>query len=171
MIQAWTVMIAICLLYAAARDVAVRLISNRLCVVVAALALPFRFVDHDLLRSIAVAGLIFIVLTVGWLLRLIGGGDVKFWTVCSLLVPPHTVSQSTFSLTVVLVGGGVGCAYLILRLVVRWRAPTTNVGASKRWFARVWRAEQWRARRKGSIPYGVAIAAAAWMTFIPSVPR
>ncbi len=167
--QAWTLLIALCLLYAASCDIAVRLIPNRLCLGVVLLALPFRLLDHDLIQSIAVAALIFTILTGLWLLRLLGGGDVKFWTACSLLIPPRATTQSLFSLRVILVGGGVALVYLLLRLLVRWRVPVIKARPSDHRLVRVWRAEQWRARRNGSIPYGVAIALSAWLTFIPTV--
>jgi prepilin peptidase CpaA len=169
--QAWSGLIAACLLYAAACDISVRLIPNRLSAAVIALALPFRLLDHDLLPGIAVTLMMFTVLTGAWLLRLIGGGDVKFWTACSLLIPPSAAAQGLFSLRVILCGGGVALAYLVLRLLVRSKLPIAALPRSRRWIARVWRAEQWRARRNGSIPYGVAIALSAWVTFVPSVPR
>ncbi|MCW8306378.1 prepilin peptidase [Acidiphilium sp. PA] len=171
LVQAWTGLIAICLLYAAACDISVRLIPNRLSAAVIALALPFRLLNHDLVPGIAVTLVMFTVLTGVWLLHLIGGGDVKFWTACSLLIPPSAAAQGLFSLRVILFGGGVAMAYLMLRLLVRGRRPIADPPPSRHWIVRVWRAEQWRARRRGSIPYGVAIALSAWVNFTPMVPR
>ncbi|MDD2876232.1 MAG: prepilin peptidase [Acidiphilium sp.] len=169
MIEAWAAIIGLCLLYAALCDLSVRLIPNYLSVAVAALAVPFRVIDHDLPRGLLVAALIFVVLTGVWALRLLGGGDVKLWTACSLLMPPRFASQGAFSVRVILIGGVVAVVYLALRLLVRRRPhridrPTER---DRSWVRRVWRTEQWRARRGGSIPYGVAIALSALFTFWP----
>ncbi|MGC9270075.1 A24 family peptidase [Acidiphilium sp.] len=178
LIGAWLAIVASCLLYAAFCDVSVRLIPNRLSLAVAALAVPLRLAAHDLGQGLLVAAVIFMILTGAWMLRLLGGGDVKLWTACSLLVPPKIASQGTFSLRVILLGGVVAVAYLVLRAVIRLRsrrnaanpAPPATItsGRAVFWLRRVWRVEQWRARRGGSIPYGVAIALSALITVWPS---
>lgn len=172
-LAAWCGLIAVCLLYACVCDVSVRIIPNRISAAIAALAIPFRLLHHDLLEGLAVASLIFFILTSLWTLRLLGGGDVKFWASCSLLISPGFAAQGAFSLHVVLIGGVVALAYLALRIAVRFRRRRdpirTPASGRSLWIGRVWRAEQWRAQRGGSIPYGVAIAAAAWFAFLPSV--
>lgn len=176
LIESLAGLIAVCLLYAALCDVSVRIIPNYLSVAVAALALPFRVIDHDLVGALSVASITFAVLTGAWALRVLGGGDVKLWTACSMLLPPVWPTQGLFSVRVVLFGGVVALAYLALRFLVRQppRAESPKAPADKPWrdqalMRRVWRAEKWRARRGGSIPYGVAIALSALCTFWPPV--
>lgn len=155
--QVWDGLVAVCLVYAMFRDIVVRTIPNMLCLCIAGLALPIRISSHELIRSGLVGGGVFAVLTGLWLVRLIGGGDVKFWTSCSLLLPPDLLVQFWFFMLVLLAGGGIGILYLALR-VVAWRGAWLSKAESRGLLLRVWRVELWRARRGGSIPYGVAIA-------------
>ncbi|MDD2862187.1 MAG: prepilin peptidase [Acidiphilium sp.] len=173
---AWAGVILLCLIYAAFCDIAVRLIPNRVSAAIAGLAVPLRLADHQLVPGLLVAGLIFAVLTLFWMMRLLGGGDVKLWTACTLLVSPNGLDQGGFAIRVMLVGGLLAVAYLILRSIVRLRGRRAvslqqDPPPRRSLIARIWRAEQWRARHNGSIPYGVAIAASAIITLWPQVPR
>lgn len=176
---AWAVVIMICLAYAAVCDIAVRLIPNSISVAVASLAVPLRLVDHQLIQGLLVALLVFAILTFAWFFRLIGGGDVKLWSACTLLVPPRWLDQGAFAVRVLLVGGIVGLLYLGLRWGIRlkeWRSARKGESPLHRspnraWLRRIWRVERWRARHGGSIPYGVAIAASACLTLWPQLPR
>lgn len=158
--RAWLALVAFCLILAACRDVAARSIPNRLSLCIAGLAVPARLAEHDLRRGLVVAAVTFGILTAAWMGRLIGGGDVKLWAGCALLLRPDWLVQGRFALAVVLVGGVLATLYLVFRLPARHlKSPRGDMPLGV--VGRAWRAELWRARRGGSIPYGVAIATAA----------
>ncbi|MCF3945645.1 prepilin peptidase [Acidiphilium sp. AL] len=160
----WSGAITLCLFGAALSDIATRSIPDHLSLIVAALAVPVRLIDRNLLAGLIVAAVVFVALTLAWTLRALGGGDVKLWSACSLLVPPAWVAQVAFSLRVLLIGGFVAMAYLALRRFARSSRP---VAPGDRLFRRLSLIESWRARRGGSIPYGVAISLAALLTLWP----
>jgi prepilin peptidase CpaA len=69
-------------------------------------------------------------------------------------------------LATALAGGVLACIYLALgRMTTLWSMPA-HAGRSDKFVIRVCRAERWRAHRRGSLPYGCAIAAAATFTLI-----
>lgn len=96
-----------------------------------------------------------VVLCVGigmFALRWIGGGDAKLLAACALWLGPTALMM--FLLTTALIGGGLALGLMALRnpLLVPFvqRAPT--------WVARL-------LTPGADVPYGVAIAAAALITF------
>ncbi|HEX7388690.1 MAG TPA: prepilin peptidase [Acidiphilium sp.] len=151
----WAGSVTICLLKAALSDIATRSIPNWVSLVVAALALPIRLADRTLLTGLGVVAAVFGLLTIAWMLRAIGGGDVKLWSACSLLAPPGWAAQSACSLRILLIGGLVAVIYLALR---RLAGTPRHAASGAGLLRRLARVEIWRARRGGSIPYGVAIS-------------
>jgi prepilin peptidase CpaA len=87
----------------------------------------------------------------GWL----GGGDVKLLGAAAVLVPPALAPRLLGD--VALAGGVLALLYLALSRLVPPPPATRPEGLR----ARIWRAERWRIRRRGPLPYASAIAAGA----------
>ena len=66
-----------------------------------------------------------------------------------------------FMLLTALVGGALACLYLIIGWFAKRPHAPDMAARPRSLVARVWRIEQWRISRQGSLPYGCAIAAAA----------
>ncbi len=88
-----------------------------------------------------------------------GGGDVKLLAAAALLLPPRLVPG--YVLAVALAGGVLGLLYLGLGALLRRRAPRATPRRPATLLRRALRAEAWRIRRRGPLPYGCAIAAGA----------
>lgn len=145
---------------AALHDIAARTIPNRLCLAVAGAGLLARVLMGDLLPGLLAAGLVFLLGWASWRCRAMGGGDVKLLAACALLVPP--AATPGLVLAVALAGGLLALAYLGLRPWVA--APALARPAAL--LARARRAETWRIRRRGPLPYGVAIALGTFFTLL-----
>lgn len=95
-----------------------------------------------------------------WWLRALGGGDAKILGATALAVPVAAIP--TFLFATAMAGGVLAVAFLALRPLM----PRTPGARPAALLARVCRVEAWRIRRKGPLPYAVAIAAggviAAW---------
>ena len=94
-----------------------------------------------------------------------GGGDVKLLGAVALVVPAAAIPS--FILTVAIAGGLLALAYLLARALLP-ASGTPAVAASLA--ARVWRAERWRIRRGGPLPYAVAIAAGGVLALLQGGP-
>lgn len=139
------------LVIAAVGDVRRYLIPNRLCGVVAALALPYWIAvcmqtGAPLLPALGlqlgVALLVFAGFALLFALGAMGGGDVKLIAALALWVPAHRIPELLFF---VALAGGVLALVLILARRVR--------GSTSR-----------------AVPYGVAIAAGGlWIALEPIV--
>ena len=147
--------------WAAAHDVAARTIPDGASVALALLGGTLRAGEgwDSLLPSLLAAAA---VLLAGLLLAvrgLFGGGDAKLLASASLLVPVAAVPA--LAADVALAGGALAILYLLLaRLLRSHRAggppPLAPRAAALR---RVGAVEWRRIRRRGPLPYGVAIAA------------
>jgi prepilin peptidase CpaA len=139
---------------AAWSDLAIRTIPDWICIALAFAGLLIRgSVGLDALAvSIGLAAVLFLALATLHAHGALGGGDVKLAAALVLGLP---LSGAYRFLTVTVLAGGVlGLLYLALRQLP---APLPcPAGASR--LRRVWTAERWRIRRKGSLPYGIAIA-------------
>jgi prepilin peptidase CpaA len=87
-----------------------------------------------------------------------GGGDVKLLGAAALLVPPATVPHMLA--LVAFAGGILALIYLVGRAV----APRPAGRRPHMLPLRILRAECWRIRRGGPLPYACAIAAGAALT-------
>lgn len=85
--------------------------------------------------------------------RLDGGGDVKLLGAAALGVAPGSVVS--FVMTVAVMGGLLAILYLVARPLLGPAGPARPQGL----LGRVVRAERWRIRRGGPLPYACAIAA------------
>lgn len=154
------------LLFAAARDVATRLIPDTVSVVIALAGLAFRLgaglTDAGL--SLLVALLVFAVLLPLSARGMLGGGDVKLMSALALGLPP--TDTWTFIVATVFAGGILGVAYILARRLV----PQTRVAGGATLLRRVMVVEAWRVRRRGPLPYAVAIAIGGILVLL-SLPR
>jgi prepilin peptidase CpaA len=142
------------LLYAAFTDVATRLISNKICLLLAALAivrLPFGE-PQQLLASVYGAAVLFVLLLVAHSRGYVGGGDVKLLTVLSVGLPVTSLIQ--FLTITVLTGGVLAVLHLMMRVLPYPALPP--VGSSL--VRRIYAVERWRNLRRAPLPYGMAIA-------------
>ena len=149
------------LLYVAMTDVATRTISNKICVVLAAIGI-ISLSTHplQLTESFGIAVVLFVLLLVmhsrGW----VGGGDVKLLVALAIGLSPMQLMQllTVMSLT----GGGIALMHMALRL---FPSPAlAPVGSS--FVRRLYAVERWRNLRHAPLPYGVAIACGGiWTVF------
>jgi prepilin peptidase CpaA len=146
------------LLVAALHDVGVRTVPNGVSVLLAMLGAALRLREGNLAAGFVVGGAAFALATLAWRRGWMGGGDVKLIGAASLALRPSAVPD--FLLAASLSGGVLALLYLALAQVMPRPAASRPAGL----FARMLRAEQWRVRRRGPLPYASAIAAGAAFT-------
>lgn len=150
----YQILAASLLILAAARDVATRLIPDGIPIAIAAAGLAMRATagwEEAGISAMVAAGLFVFLLPLamrGWL----GGGDVKLIAALAAGLPPY--ATWLFIVATVFAGGILGVAYIIGRYVV----PETRVAGGGSLLRRVLAVEAWRVRRRGPLPYAVAIA-------------
>lgn len=105
--------------------------------------------------SIACAALVFLLLTLLHARGLLGGGDVKLVSALAAGFPPLGVYYLV-TLTGIF-GGLLAILYLLLARVLPPPQPATKAATL---LQRIRAVEMWRIRRRGPLPYGVAIAGA-----------
>jgi prepilin peptidase CpaA len=126
------------------------------------IGVTLRLIDGTLLPGLAVSAAVFALSALCWRCGWLGGGDAKLLAACALLVPPVQVPQLV--LATALAGGVLACLYLALgRMTTLW-SVSVHAGRSRTLVIRICCAEWWRARRRGPLPYGCAIAVAAMFT-------
>ena len=141
------------LVHAAWRDVATRLIPDltSLALLACGLALRAPHGSAAVAASLGVAALLFALLFVLAMGGLLGGGDVKLAGAIAAGLPPAVIPD--FVTAAAVAGGVLGAGYLLAaRLVPPLAAGPGLVG-------RVLAVEAWRIRRRGPLPYAVALAA------------
>jgi prepilin peptidase CpaA len=143
------------LLIAALHDIAARTIPDLICLALAFLGVARHLPDGRLPIALLASFLILLLAVPLWWRGLTGGGDVKLLTAVALLVPPGRVTD--LLLVMALVGGALALLYLTLAPLLPEPAAARPAATT----ARILRIEQWRIRRRGPLPYGVAIAAGA----------
>jgi prepilin peptidase CpaA len=149
-----SVMLAL-LLVAAWRDIVTRTIPDTVSLLLFAVGGLARILNGPsaLAFSAAAALLLFILLLIVHSHRLIGGGDVKIMTALAVGLSPLDCYH--FVVATIFAGGLLGLTYLLLsrRLGALYTAKRISL------LSRVFAVEAWRIRRRGPLPYGVAIAA------------
>jgi len=151
------------LVVAALSDVARRVIPDGVCVALAVIGVMLRLFAGAaaLLWSAGIAVALFTVLVLVHSRGALGGGDVKLATAMCLGLSPAQAYR--FLVATVLAGGLLSVAYLALR----YARPPPRTTREASLFRRVITVERWRIRRRGSLPYGVAIACGgAWVTLM-----
>lgn len=131
------ILLAVLLLMAAWTDIRTRTISNEINITIALLAVIFWIVAGealwpDVAIRIGVALVLFVLFAILFMLKMMGGGDVKMIAALALWLP---FSALMVMLTVMALAGGVITLFLVIRQ--RWR-PNAE---------------------RPEVPYGVAIAA------------
>lgn len=154
----WTAAAAL-LLEAVRQDVALRIIPNRLPLLLTTLGLLLRAVEGHPLAPLLLAAGVFIGAALCWRGGFLGGGDVKLLAACTLMLPPNAIAA--FLLSTALAGGVLAAVYIALRRLPP-RSFITQPGRA--FFARVWRIERQRIRQGGPLPYACAICAGAIIT-------
>lgn len=140
------------LIAAALHDVAARTVPNWIGALLASIGLVIQGMQGTLLFAIPAALAVFVCAAMCWRRGWMGGGDVKLLGAAALIVPPETIPA--LLCTTALAGGLLAFIYLAGRR--RVRRPVNGKPVSL--VARAVRAERWRLRRGGPMPYAVAIA-------------
>lgn len=142
------------LLAAAVSDVVRRIIPDWVSLALAGLGLLAGLLrgPHALLGSGAAALLLFATLALLHRRGVLGGGDVKLASAVALVLPLGAFGD--FVEATAIAGGVLALLHLALRPFAPRLAPAHGAPLVRRVLA----AECWRLRRRGSIPYGVAIA-------------
>lgn len=150
--------LALCL--ASLHDIAARTIPNALSLAIAALGLAAHLLAGDAPPALLAALGVFLLGILAWRCGVMGGGDVKLLAACTLLAGPATAPD--LLLAVALAGGVLALVYLGLRPLLA--PPAARRPASL--LARALRAEAWRIRRGGPLPYAVAIGLGTFFTLL-----
>ena len=154
---------AVTLVAAALHDLAVRTVPNPMIAVVGACGFALALLQHRLLISLAACAILVLVALALWLRGLFGGADAKLLAVSALLVAPAGIA--TLLLFTALAGGLLCTPYLIAPRLLS-RPAVARPGSL---IARLLRCERWRLRRRGPLPYAVAIAAGALAALLPTL--
>lgn len=152
----YSVIVILFLSAAAWRDLAVRIIPDTfsLGILLAGIVRRAALGPVDLLASLSVAAVLFLMLVLLHARGLLGGGDVKIAS--AFAVGLHPLDIYNFVVMTTLIGGLLGAVYLIMARFMRVPIQCR----CKRILVRVYNVELWRISRRQSLPYGVAIALA-----------
>jgi prepilin peptidase CpaA len=142
------------LLRAAWCDFVTRLIPDTLSLLLVMAGVLSRLVESAsaVAVSAGAALLLFCLLTAAYSRGWLGGGDVKLMTALAVGFSP--IDSYRFVVATAIAGGVLGILYLFLSrlpLSVRRSQRNSRLG-------RILAVEAWRIRRRGPLPYGVAIA-------------
>ena len=142
---------------AAVGDVAMRRVPDTACILLAVLGLALRLQLGlvAMALSLAVALGVFVALVVLFHFGVFGGGDVKLASAVALGLAPTQVADFLF--WTALFGGVLGVVYLLLSKAV----PRLALPPRRSLPTRLLAMELRRIRRRGPLPYAVAIAAGA----------
>ena len=146
------------LLYAALHDLISRTIPNFVSVLLALLSLLRASLHHELVPALLTGAAMFLLCVAAWHRHLLGGGDVKLLGALSLAPPAVALTHLA---AISIAGGLLAGLYLTAGSLARRLAPPRAARRSDGLAVRAVRAEVWRIRRRGALPYGVAIAAGA----------
>ena len=148
------------LLVAALHDLVARTVPNWMALALALLGLAQRAVAGSIPGGLIAGLIVFILAALCWRRGWLGGGDVKLLGAASMVVPPSNVPA--FICAVALAGGILALMYVSANRLAASRNlhPRPRPGpAAMGLFRRALRAERWRIRRGGPLPYACAIAA------------
>lgn len=151
---------------AAWRDIATRTIPDALSLALVVLGLACRITEGlpALAWSLVVAALIFLLLLACHARGAIGGGDVKLLTALAVGLPP--LGSYQLVVATALAGGALALIYLLLPHLLRHLPPARRAGSRANALRRIAAVEAWRIRRRGPMPYGVAIALGAALVLL-----
>ncbi|WP_426442443.1 A24 family peptidase [Bradyrhizobium genosp. P] len=141
------------LLYIAANDVATRLISNEICLALAALGIASQLASPmQVAESLIAAAILFLLLLVIYARGWIGGGDIKLLVALAVGLPLTGVIHLLTGTA--LAGGVLAMVHLMMRNLPYPRLAPAGSSLVRRVYA----VERWRHLRHAPLPYGVAIA-------------
>ena len=147
------------LLFAALHDIVARTVPNGVSVLLALTGLGVRIMDNNMVIGLVAAAAVFLSAAICWRRGWLGGADVKLMGAATLAAPSGRALAFVVAMSVS--GSVIAVLYLAGGWVARrWRRhdrPLSGKPAS--FVARAARAELWRLRRGGSLPYACAIAA------------
>jgi prepilin peptidase CpaA len=152
--------------FAAWRDFATRTIPDGVSIALAAIGIGTQALAGlwPLVTAIATAAALGGLLVFLHARDMLGGGDVKLATALALCLSPGDTLNMVFATA--LAGGVLGVFYLALQRLLpvptSSRPETRPQGAPWRLLA----VEAWRIRRRGPLPYGVAIAAGGTLVLL-----
>ncbi len=141
------------LLSAALHDVAVRTVPNTVALLLLICGVFLRLMAGDIVTALMASGAVFVVTFLFWRLGWMGGGDLKLLTAAAMFVVPAKVP--TLIIVTSLAGGILAMIFLIGGAIAPPPAKIRPAGL----LARAVRAELWRLKRRGPLPYATAIAA------------
>jgi len=152
------------LFFAAIHDITTRTVPNWVAVLLALTGLGARIMGNDLSTSLIIAGAISVLAAICWRRGWLGGADVKLIAATSLAVAPNRVPVFIVAMTVS--GSILALLYLAAGRIVRRLHPANiarrrseSLVRSPNLVRRAARAEFWRLRRGGPLPYACAIFA------------
>ncbi len=147
------------LLFAALHDIAARTVPNWVACAVILVGLTGHAYDNNLLIGLAAAFIVFLVAALCWRRGWLGGADVKLMGASVVAVPSGQIL--TFIVAMSIAGSLFAAVYMTVGAVARrfYRPTAVPTLRPTRLPARVVRAEMWRLRRGGPLPYACAIAA------------
>jgi prepilin peptidase CpaA len=141
--------------FAAIHDLGFRTVPNAVPAGLLACGVLRHVAQSDLPTAMLPAAVVLIGAYAVWRFGLFGGADAKLLGATALVLPQGTVAG--FILGTALAGGALALSFLALGLMI----PRTAGPRPHGLLARAARAEAWRLRRRGPLPYAVAIAAGA----------
>jgi len=140
------------LAFAALHDVGFRTLPDTVSVALLGCGIVGHLGTGDLGLACAAACAVFVLALLPWWAGALGGGDVKLLGAAALAVPLPAIP--TLLIGTALAGGVLALGFLALRPFV----PARPGHRPAILLARALRAEAWRIRRRGPLPYAVAIA-------------
>jgi prepilin peptidase CpaA len=143
----------IILLLAGVHDLAFRTVPNWMSVVLLLPGILLRLMSGTLMLGLLAGVLVFLAGAFCWRRGWLGGGDVKLLAATAVLVPPSLVVN--LLLDVALAGGVLAMIYLAM---AKCKAPPCTTPRPPGMLRRIRRAELYRIRRRGPLPYASAIA-------------
>ncbi|WP_419728291.1 A24 family peptidase [Lichenicola sp.] len=145
------------LLNAAATDIAMRMVSNRVCLALGLDGVAMQTVAHHLSGSLLAMLAVFVPAVICWRHGFMGGGDAKLFAASALLVRPLEVPF--LILAIAIAGGALGLAYWTMMQLLA-RRPTTSAVMIRTAnpIRRILRIERYRIGSGFSLPYAVAIS-------------
>jgi prepilin peptidase CpaA len=147
------------LLLAAFHDIVARTVPNWVAGLLALAGLGARIMGNNVSIGLAASATVFVIAALCWRRGWLGGGDVKLMGAATLTVPPSQVLPFIVAMSVS--GSILAALYLAAGRVARG-TRRSGIGPAARHAglaARAVRAELWRLRRGGPLPYACAIAA------------
>jgi prepilin peptidase CpaA len=144
------------------RDVTTRIIPDWMCAALAASGLLVRALQglEALAVSAGMAALVLVAFLPIHARGMLGGGDVKLFAALTLGL---SAAGAWRLMVATALAGGV---LVLLHLAMRRLPPASHCTKQSSFLFRIYNIERWRVRRRGSLPYGVAIACGGGWTVL-----